>query len=248
MRAVDQVLALPRRARRAIELTDGQVLFACVAMTLLLRLAVVGVPLTIDEAGYAYVASQWADASGSLYGNQWVDRPPLLFALFALVEPFGALGVRLLGCVAAVVVVLACAGAARTIAGARAGRWAGIVGAVLASSPLVQGHVVNAELPAIAFVCVAVLLLVQAFEPGRVAPVMALGAGAAAACAVLVKQSFFDGAAFAGAFGLVLLVSTRGAARRRAIGAGAAFLAGWRRLSAAERGGTSSRHLSRDFP
>jgi hypothetical protein len=223
---VEQVLALPRRARRAIELSDGQVLLACLATTLLLRLALVEVPLTIDEAGYAYVASQWGDAAGSLYGAQWVDRPPLLFALFALVEPFGDLGVRLLGCVAAVTVVLACSATARVIAGPRAGRWAAIAAAVLASSPLLQGHVVNAELPAIAFVSVSVALLVRAFVPGRAVLPLAVGSGLAAACAVLVKQSFLDGAAFAGAFGLVLLVTARGPELRRAIVAGGGFVAG----------------------
>ena len=36
-----------------------------------------------DEGGLLTVAGQWAPGS-SLYGDYWVDRPPLLIGLFAL--------------------------------------------------------------------------------------------------------------------------------------------------------------------
>src|SRR5207244_1601306 len=44
-----------------------------------------GRPLSPDEAGYLIVGGQWSPGS-SLYGAYWVDRPPLLIALFGLAD------------------------------------------------------------------------------------------------------------------------------------------------------------------
>ena len=55
-----------------------------------------------DEGGLLTVAGQWAPGS-SLYGDYWVDRPPLLIGLFALADGLGgALALRVLGLVAVV--------------------------------------------------------------------------------------------------------------------------------------------------
>src|SRR3982750_230264 len=41
----------------------------------------VGRPLSPDEAGFLIVGGQWGEGS-SLYGDFWVDRPPVLVAIF----------------------------------------------------------------------------------------------------------------------------------------------------------------------
>ena len=67
----------------------------------------VGRPLGPDEAGLLMVGGQVGEGS-SLYGDYWVDRPPLLVALFGLASLVGgAAGVRVLGLVAVVGTVLA---------------------------------------------------------------------------------------------------------------------------------------------
>ena len=45
-------------------------------------------PLSPDEGGFLIVASQWGPGS-SLYGDYWVDRPPVLIGLFALADGVG---------------------------------------------------------------------------------------------------------------------------------------------------------------
>lgn len=192
---------------------------------MLLRLPFVASPLGIDEGGYAYVAANWNVGDGGIYGEQWVDRPPLLIALYAIaVALAGDVGVRLLGCVAAALIVVASAGVAHRAAGRTAMTWSAVAAVVLSSSTLWQAHTVNAELPAAAFVAAAVWMTVLALgsTTWRRAFAMAIGAGVLAGCAVLVKQSFLDGFVFAGAAVVGALVLERGPRRRRV----AAVLAG----------------------
>ena len=66
----------------------------------------VGRPLSPDEAGYLIVGGQWTEGS-SLYGDYWVDRPPGLIAIFELADALGgAVPLRLLGALAAVLTVV----------------------------------------------------------------------------------------------------------------------------------------------
>ena len=63
-------------------------------------------PLSPDEGGFLLVASQWGPGS-SLYGDYWVDRPPVLIGLFALADGMGdPWALRVLGCLAVVLTVL----------------------------------------------------------------------------------------------------------------------------------------------
>ena len=63
--------------------------------------------------------STGSDGHGSLYGDYWVDRPPLLLALFKLAVLGGDDGVRALGALAAVALVIAVTLLARAVAGPR---------------------------------------------------------------------------------------------------------------------------------
>lgn len=222
--------------------SDRQLLLACLAMALLLRLPVFAWPLGIDEGGYAYVAANWSNGEGGIYGAQWIDRPPLLIALYAVaVAAAGDIGVRLLGVVAALVVVVTCADVARRAGGRRAFRWTAAIGTLLVSSSAIQSTTVNAEVPAIAFTSLAAWLLVRAYAAQVGAGWWAAGAGMSAMCALLVKQSFADGYAFA----LGLLVTVAVLERHRVVRAlglaaagfcGALFVAGLAGAWAATRG------------
>ena len=163
---------------------------ACFVVVLLLRAPYFGVPLGRDEGGLSYIARHW-DGS-SLYGDYWVDRPPLLLALFML---GGDRGVRVLGALAAIALIVLVALVARAVAGPQAARIAGLLAALLAGSQAIGAVYTPGELLAAVPSTLSVLCLVLAHRTRRTGYVVA--AGAAAVGAVLVKQSFLD-AGFAG--------------------------------------------------
>jgi hypothetical protein len=183
----------------------------------LVRLPFATRPLSPDEGGYLLVASQWSPGS-SVYGSYFVDRPPLLIALFGLADELGgALPLRLLGLTAVVVSVLL------------AGRLAGTPGALLCtallSTPLFDGMEIDGEILAVPFVLGAFTLLIRSVrgrnDLDRYAA--AFVAGLLAAAAALVKQNMVDGPVV----GAVLLVGL--AAQRQwweAVTRAAAFAAG----------------------
>jgi hypothetical protein len=183
----------------------------------LVRLPFATRPLSPDEGGYLLVASQWSPGS-SVYGSYFVDRPPLLIALFGLADELGgALPLRLLGLTAVVVSVLL------------AGRLAGTPGALLCtallSTPLFDGMEIDGEILAVPFVLGAFTVLVRSVRGTSgvdryAAPFVA---GVLATAATLVKQNMVDGLVV----GAVLLVGL--AVRRRwwdAVARAAAFVAG----------------------
>lgn len=149
-----------------------------------------GRSLSPDEGGLLMLGSQWSDGS-SLYGDYFVDRPPLLIALFSLADWLGGTpwSLRLVGVVAVVATVL--------LAGA-VGRAASVspvlpalTAAVLVATPLFGGTVVNGELLGLPFLVggsAAVLMAARADDWLR----WALLAGVLGACGALVKQSLLD--------------------------------------------------------
>ena len=86
-----------------------------------LRLPLLSRPPSPDEAGFLLVGGQWHSGGTSLYGNYWVDRPPLLITIFRVAADAGGLvPLRLIGCLATVLVVLGAAHVARLLGGRRA--------------------------------------------------------------------------------------------------------------------------------
>ena len=170
--------------------------------------------LSPDEAGYLIVAGQWHDGT-SLYGDYWVDRPPALIALFELADALGgAVPLRLLGALAAVVTVILSGVLGRLAAPER--RSAPVItagaAAVCVATPLFGGTVVNGELLGLPFLVAGMALFVAsaASRSSRRALGLAVAAGAAGAVGALVKQSMVD----VFVLGAVLAL-TSGAARRR---------------------------------
>ncbi len=201
-------------------------LAAAAAASVLVRLPFVAAPADPDEGGFLQVAGQWSPGGGSLYGHYWVDRPPLLIALYQLADLGGGLvALRLLGCIAAGATVLLAARTAATLAGPRAGAWAAVAAAAMLVSPLMGSLEVNGELLAAPFVAGGIACLVEATHTRNRARAVLLSAvaGAAGMCSVLVKQNMFDVVVF----GAVLLwVGARTGRLTGARGLGIAAIAG----------------------
>jgi hypothetical protein len=174
------------------------------------------------------VGQHWLEPGSYLYGPQWVDRPPLLIAVFWVADHLGPYGVRIIATVVAVGVVAALSGAAALAAAGNrptsAARWTAWLATALICSSLFDAQQLNGELIAALLVSLSVAGVLAAVRyPGGAVGWM-LGAGVAALGAVLVKQNFLDGIAFAGTF--LALGAFRGVGGRRALRLAAAFAAG----------------------
>lgn len=203
--------------------TRQVVAWACLALVAA-RLLFVTQPLRSDEGGYLLLARHWRSGGEFLYGDYHVDRPPLLMAIFrlaAVTEWDGA--IRVLSIPFAVVTVLAVAHAARVLAGDRAARWAAVVAAALLASPALTADQADGELFAAPFVAgsVAVALVAWRRPGGSPRWWLAVGAGALAGAASLVKQNFLEGLLFVATLVLVDTLRRRTlTARSRVVGTG----------------------------
>ncbi|MCW2858001.1 MAG: hypothetical protein JWR52_3616 [Marmoricola sp.] len=169
--------------------------WAIALAAVLLRLPYLVEPESIDEGGYLAVARQWHGAGPSLYSHLWVDRPPLLIAIFQLGAALGGLtALRLIAAVGVGIAVLGAASASRRIAGPTAAIGTAAAAAALFNSPRFAAMQVNGELLAAPFVAWGIALCVKAIlEPdSKRAARAAFGAGLLAVAAVLVKQNMLD--------------------------------------------------------
>lgn len=235
-KAATERLAAPCERRRSRWALAG-----CLLIALLLRAPYLSTPLGIDEGGIAYVAQNWPGGHGSLYGSSWLDRPPLLVGLFKIAVLGGDRGVRLLGAIAAIALVVGVARLARAVAGEPAGRIAGLLAALLSGSVVIGAVYTPGELPAAVASTLSVLCLVLAHRRRQAGLLFA--AGALAAAAVLIKQSFVDAGVAGIAFVAVSALSQRELRRRwpLAYASGAAIplaaLVGWQALARLPDGG-----------
>ncbi|MFE6509662.1 hypothetical protein ACFVDI_22470 [Nocardioides sp. NPDC057767] len=162
-------------------------------------------PLTADESGFLMVAQQWQPGR-SLYGDYWVDRPPLLLWLFTVAGHLGpveattsgvvAPGLKLLGAIAGgMSVALAGVLASQVSPGSRSARLTTVVlAAALLSSPLLGMSAVNGEMLAVPFVLLGLVCMVETTRRpwGWRVAALAAAAGASGMAAALVKQNFID--------------------------------------------------------
>ena len=144
-----------------------------------------GGSLSPDEAGYLIVGGQWAEGS-SLYGDYWVDRPPVLIAIFEAADALGgAVPLRLIGALAAVLTVVLSGVLGRIAAPERRSAPLLTAGtaAVCVATPLFGGTVVNGELLGLPFLIVGILAYVAAAASRHQvrAFLLSLAAGAAGA-------------------------------------------------------------------
>lgn len=168
-------------------------------------------PLRPDEAGFLLVARSWTPGPDSVYGHYFVDRPPPIIWLMQATDAVGGpYAHRLVGAVAAAVLVLLAAAAAREIA-VRAGvvepatvrrsaAWVAVASAALVSNAQIEVVGAKGELFGIPLVMASCWLSLRAAR--RASALDAFWAGLLAMLAVGMKQSIVGGLVF----GAVLLV------------------------------------------
>ena len=217
---LDRSPARPGRSRWRVRSTPLVWVIALTAVAV--RLPLLARPPSPDEAGFLLVGSQWHSGGTSLYGDYWVDRPPLLITIFQAADAAGGLvALRLIGCLAALLTVLGAAHLARQLAGPRAAVWSALTAAALLVSPLTGSMAVNGELLAAPFVVWGIVAVVHALRVRRHHALLAVAAGSALVCSVLVKQNFAD-------IGVFVVVATAIALFRRELtGAQARTLLAW---------------------
>lgn len=212
---------------------------AGVALTLALRAPWFDAPLGRDEAGVSMVARAWHQSHPFPYGPYFLDRPPLLVLAYRWAnDAGGTTGVRVLGMIAASLIVGVCTLLAANVAGRRAALPAALLAGALASSALLDSVFTPAELLAVIPSAASVLLLLRGLARDEGGGWWLAGAGACAALALLVKQSFGD-ALVAGVAGLLIAAwavpwrrtAARAAGYAGGVGAVGAGLLAWERLA-----------------
>jgi hypothetical protein len=196
----------PQRVGRRLRPAGSQLVVAVALATVAARLLLAGRPATPDEGGFLAVGSQWHVGGSSLYGNYWVDRPPLLIGIFRLADLAGGLvALRVIGALLAAAGVVILAATARRAFGPRAGLCTAVVAGALLASPLAGSQAVNGELLALPLLAIGLRLAVEAVlaNDPLAARGAALGTGVAAVLALLVKQNMADVVVFAVVCGLV---------------------------------------------
>ena len=163
---------------------------------LLGRVPFMGRPLSPDEGGLLMVARQWSPGD-SLYGDYWVDRPPVLIAIFALADVLGGpWGLRALGVLAVLASVLLAGLLGRVVAPQvrTAALLPAATAALLLATPLFGASVVDAEVLGLPLVLAGMVTAVASSraDSPRVALWWGLAAGAAGAGAALTKQNLLD--------------------------------------------------------
>ncbi|TIC84348.1 hypothetical protein [Nocardioides sp. GY 10127] len=216
------------------------VLAAWVVAVRLLSLALV---LQADEAGFTLVARSWDPQPDSLYGPYFVDRPPLVIALFGAGDALaGTHAVRALGAVTSGLAVLLAAPAGRLVAGAgsggswaddrptrTAGGWSALVTAAALSTPLLDVASTKGEVLAVPFLLAAAVLGllvvgVGPHPPSRpVTAALSLVAGFCAGVPLGLKQNLAGGLVLLAALGVAAVVSRRMSVRRFVVAALAAL-------------------------
>jgi hypothetical protein len=194
-----------RGAARAwgwLEAHPRRALAIAIAASVLLRAPFLSRSLETDEGGFLMVAQQWHGDGPSLYGNQWVDRPPLILLVFKLAASWGGspVLVHTFSLVFNVVLVVAAWWAGRIINGARGAVAAAVVASLVGSNVILGSGALTGEGTAGALVLVSCALILQAKYVTRSAlpaVLLAFAAGTVASMAFLVKQNFIDAALFA---------------------------------------------------
>ena len=178
------------RGRRA----TVAVVAAVVAVTVLARIPLMGLPLDSDEGGYALVAHRWSLGAPLYSLGAWVDRPPGLVVVFRLVDAvsYSAVAMRVAAALAAAVLSLGAAATAWALAGRRAALVTGLVVGVVLAGPWLEGYQLNGELLAGAAAAVAVAVACW-WRAGVLSARWLVVAGALAGVGPLMKQSGFDG-------------------------------------------------------
>jgi 4-amino-4-deoxy-L-arabinose transferase-like glycosyltransferase len=206
--AIDRTEAPQRAAvrleRRVMGWVDSRWTVAiAAAAAFLLRLPGLTRPVRADEAGLVLVARGWNPMPDSVYGAFFVDRPPLLVAVFKLSDAVGGpLFIRVIGALACAGLVLAAAAVARLAADEQAARWTAVAMAALSTNVLIDAVAVKAEILALPVLMSSIGLSLVAVRDRSWRA--ALLAGLLAGMALGFKQNLVGGIVF----GAVLFVAS----------------------------------------
>jgi 4-amino-4-deoxy-L-arabinose transferase-like glycosyltransferase len=192
-------LLTPALPAPLVRTTSRRFVLGVAGLVVALRLGYLVGPLFSDEAGYLLVAQDWHAGGPNLYGRYFVDRPPLLLALYRLAVVTGwPLTVRLLATLLSAVLVVSAAWAAHQVVGERGARWATLVAAAFAVTPVLMSQEADGEILAAPLVMLSMALTLAAVRrAGGRAFGLAVLAGVVAGAAVMVKQNFADAVVFA---------------------------------------------------
>jgi hypothetical protein len=163
-------------------------------------------PLMPDESGFTLVARNWHPTADNLYGVYWVDRPPILIALFRVADWIGGpYGPRVAGCILAAGMAVAAYRIGLLVGGRSVARWTGVAGLALMSQPDFTMWSAKSESLGVPVATASCLLIVETmYRPaGRGRTVAALGAGVLGAVALGMKQNLVGPEVF-GAVALLL--------------------------------------------
>jgi 4-amino-4-deoxy-L-arabinose transferase-like glycosyltransferase len=196
-RTVAPERAVVRLERRVVELVDARWTVAvAAAAAFLLRLPGLTRPVRADEAGFVLAARAWDPMPDSVYGAYFVDRPPLLLAIFKASDAIGGpLFIRLVGAVACAALVVAAAWVARVVADEHAARWTAVAMAALSTNVLIDAVAVKGELLAVPVLMTSLGLSLVAVRDRSWRE--ALLAGLLAGLALGFKQNLVGGLVFA---------------------------------------------------
>lgn len=193
-------------------------------LAVLARLPALTRPVRADEAGFLLVARGWDPQADSPFGTYWVDRPPLLIAVFRGLDDLGGVtALRLVGALLAGVAVVLAARLAAEVGPPRCVPWAAGIAAALLSNPMIDVVAVKGELLAVPVLLGSMLLTLLAVR--RTSAWLALAAGLAGGLAVGLKQNLVTALVFAAVL-LVIGALTGRLSRGLAVRLGAAGLAG----------------------
>lgn len=211
--------------RRIAALVDSRHTVAvAAAAAFLLRMPGLTRPVRADEAGFLLVGRFWDPMPESVYGPFFVDRPPLLIAIFRYSDEIGGPHfIRVLGALACVALVVTAAWAARLVADERSARWTAVCVAAMTTNTVIDAVAVKGELLGLPFVMAGCALALLALRE-RSVPLAAL-AGLVAGIAPHVKQNLLGGLVFAGVL-LIVARATRQVTGRQFAALAAAGLAG----------------------
>ncbi len=156
-------------------------------------------PLRNDEGGYLRIARQWHTSGEFIYGDYFVDRPPLLIAIFRLAALWEwDQAIRVIAIPFVLLFVLAAWHAGNLLSGGAGGRRAAVVAAALLCSPMLAADQADGELFGAALVMASIASALSAWHADSVSRRFWLTgcAGALGAAAPLVKQNLLEGLVF----------------------------------------------------
>jgi 4-amino-4-deoxy-L-arabinose transferase-like glycosyltransferase len=162
-----------------------------VALSFVLARPFLGIELTSDEGGYAYVAQRWSSGQGHLYDDLWVSRPQGIFLVYRFI--FWSLGtstvaIHLAAWFANVGTMVVVWAFAREAAGRRVANLAVLIVAVTAGSPAIEGFTANGEVFMALPLAAAALVMLRGNRVGWPRRHL-LGAGLLVGLATVIKPS-----------------------------------------------------------